>query len=721
MKKWVKTNIVLLVLIAIGIASASGILIHRTAIEQENKVYDLVVDYADFRDMADQSSENLDFWLNHLRENGVDKVALFETTAEALAKEPGSSVQVILTKQILKEPDWRDSYPESVIKLIEASENTVDALISCKDMDEFEWIIDAYEDRAEGMQYKIVREDGVGYLWIYGNKNGISGETWSKFSLGLWPEQVETIENAGLSVIPRTRTEDKINGEKFAKDVYSDFKKYNSPYFMNSGDGIVGFDDPAKGAEMLNEYLEETGGAFIVTEEMNEQGNVQWPGSAAYVESTDFNAVRAFNMWDYIQCRYQYYGYDGPQEITNSLYRAIYERSCRVINFRAILAEKPKSGSDDYNYVTDPEEYTALIEGLHDRMAKYGYVHATAEAADSYMPSFLMRFLVGVGAVSAAVLLLGMIFTLSARVRYILLGFAVVCVAGAMFVMPNTAKLLLSMGAGAVMPCVAAVGINRYIQYTSAKNGNISSVKLLAETLAGAVVLMLVCFIGSLFTASALSESAYMLEMNLYRGVKIMQLIPVAVYVFSFIQIFFFEEYIFRGVSPASCGSAEELSLARRNAWNDFLDTPVKLRGVFYAAIACVVLGFIGILGIYYIMRTGNTDASTVSTLELQFRNMLEETLVARPRTKEFLIGYPCMMLMIWSFRRKLPAVSIIFGGGSVIGFTSIVNTFLHIRTPFMVSFARVFTGLAFGLVIGLAAVLVFEAAYKIIMKYKRA
>ena len=43
----------------------------------------------------------------------------------------------------------------------------------------------------------------------------------------------------------------------------------------------------------------------------------------------DYNTVRVFSMWDYVQYRYGYYGYEGTEEIVNTLFRAIVERNIR--------------------------------------------------------------------------------------------------------------------------------------------------------------------------------------------------------------------------------------------------------------------------------------------------------------------------------------------------------------------------------------------------------
>ena len=112
---------------------------------------------------------------------------------------------------------------------------------------------------------------------------------------------------------------------------------------------------------------------------------------------------------------------------------------------------------------------------------------------------------------------------------------------------------------------------------------------------------------------------------------------------------------------------------------------------------------------VYYIYRTGNS--ATTSSTELAFRNFLENTLVIRPRTKEMIVGWPMLLLFVWSLRRGMKFLPMVFG-------LSVVNTFLHIRTPFLISLLRTGWGVLFGLLIGLALVLLAELIYRAVCHF---
>ena len=76
--------------------------------------------------------------------------------------------------------------------------------------------------------------------------------------------------------------------------------------------------------------------------------------------------------------------------------------------------------------------------------------------------------------------------------------------------------------------------------------------------------------------------------------------------------------------------------------------------------------------------------------------------MLVRPRTKEFLIGYPALIAGI-AFalrgRRQWAAPLIVIGS---IGLVSALNTFCHIHTPIHLSLMRVFNGAVVGILLGI-------------------
>ena len=138
------------------------------------------------------------------------------------------------------------------------------------------------------------------------------------------------LEDYGYDIIPRTTTVDGINGTKFANAVLEEYSEYNTAYYIASGDSMLGYDDEENGTALLAQYLKSHDIVIGLIENSNQSCNITWPGFNDLVSQLDYKAVRIFNMWSYVQNSYAQYNYEGPEEITNCLYRAIYERTATL-------------------------------------------------------------------------------------------------------------------------------------------------------------------------------------------------------------------------------------------------------------------------------------------------------------------------------------------------------------------------------------------------------
>ena len=197
----------------------------------------------------------------------------------------------------------------------------------------------------------------------------------------------------------------------------------------------------------------------------------------------------------------------------------------------------------------------------------------------------------------------------------------------------------------------------------------------------------LVSLIGALLMVGLLADKSFMYTLDQFMGVKLAHLAPVV-----FIMIVFWV-----------------LKDERGKTWQKImrlLDYPVTVKYV-------ILLGFLAVVLLVYILRTGNEGAA-VSTWELALRARLDDLLAVRPRTKEFLIGHPLMLLMLFlGYRDKyLPILAV-----AVIGQVSLVNTFAHIHTPLVVSLIRTFNGLWLGIILGLILIGVVKIGKRVFPK----
>jgi hypothetical protein len=113
--------------------------------------------------------------------------------------------------------------------------------------------------------------------------------------------------------------------------------------------------------------------------------------------------------------------------------------------------------------------------------------------------------------------------------------------------------------------------------------------------------------------------------------------------------------------------------------------------------------------GYLVLVRSGNQSDIAPSSLELALRAHLTTLLQVRPRTKEFLVGFPALMLVA----ALLPAHRARWGWllalAIGVGLGDVVDTFSHLHTSLAASALRLANGAVLGVLIGALAIVVYR------------
>ncbi len=183
-----------------------------------------------------------------------------------------------------------------------------------------------------------------------------------------------------------------------------------------------------------------------------------------------------------------------------------------------------------------------------------------------------------------------------------------------------------------------------------------------------------VSLVGGLVVGGLLNGLAFFIRADVFSGVKLAHFLPMGL-----IGLYFF---------------------ARLVSAKDSMRSPVIWGQTILALLLMVAFGFMA-------SRTGNDNPAGVSGVELAFRSLLEQFLVVRPRTKEFLIGHPLMVVALGMLVRhktlgqnKGGWIALLLMVGAI-GQTSMVNTMCHLHTPLTVSLTRIWVGWMMGGIIG--------------------
>jgi hypothetical protein len=124
----------------------------------------------------------------------------------------------------------------------------------------------------------------------------------------------------------------------------------------------------------------------------------------------------------------------------------------------------------------------------------------------------------------------------------------------------------------------------------------------------------------------------------------------------------------------------------------------------------------VGLIAIGYLVltRSGNQSDIAPSSLELALRAHLTTLLQVRPRFKEFVIGFPALMLV----PALLPAHRARWGWllalAIGVGLGDVVDTFSHLHTALAVSLLRLANGAVLGIVVGALAIVAYRALVRV-------
>jgi len=344
-------------------------------------------------------------------------------------------------------------------------------------------------------------------------------------------------------------------------------------------------------------------------------------------------------------------------EVIKRFVRAARERKVRLFYLRPFLPPQ----IDAYPVAYNLDFFGRVKDGL----TKAGFVMGKAEKVQTLRVSDWQLLMLGVGVA------IGLLFLFNHFVRihsFIMILLALLCGTGMYYAMNagymSDLQKALALLAAVTFPALAVISsFARKEKVTFLPwNGTFIVINILAETLVGVFLL-----------TGILADYRYMLGVETFRGVKLALVLPMAIVALYFI------------LQQGSGGLKDRIA--------SFLNLDVKMISIVSAVL---VLGGIGV----FVARSGNF-VLPVPGFEKYARNLLEKLLYIRPRTKEFLIGYPFIFLAAAAYLRgKLKWLWLLAALGAIAPI-SVMNTFSHIHTPFIISMMRTVNGLVLGIAIG--------------------
>lgn len=188
---------------------------------------------------------------------------------------------------------------------------------------------------------------------------------------------------------------------------------------------------------------------------------------------------------------------------------------------------------------------------------------------------------------------------------------------------------------------------------------------------------------AGILVAALLSRWEFMLAFSTFMGVKVAHFAP---------PVLVAVVLAFSARSPQGwSGTVREL---RR-----WISQPLTLG----TALAVLVMS---VAAVVLLARTGNISIP-LAGVEQKLRTVLEAALVARPRTKEFLVGYPALVLAGLAAAHGWRRGALAFAVLGAIGTAGTVNSFSHLHTPIHYTFWRTGNALLLGALLATPVALV--------------
>ncbi len=646
-----KNIFILFILIALILSTIIGI--QRSKLENDFKQVEMVMSLNKVRELTLKDGYNENELLRQLQLKGISSIAVHEDTIETLSSQ--GKIAFLTTNELTKlnwlyEIDLFDAEPVF----------PGDLLLVCSDYSLFQRIRNFFHQYLGKNQVQEYLYDGGKYgLRLQGDE-----EELIKLGLGFSEEDIKKIQTLGFNIILRPKNSPKLTQAIVQQKLLMMERLENSSLIIFDEEEVLGYPS----TKMLSEtaqFLQENNYPFGIIEFTSQKGIHSIASNISEL------AVRVHSITK-----------EEMEKITlntaiDRWTRAAQERNIRLFFLNPFLNIRE---GELIQYNLD------YIENIKNELVRNNYSVGKASLFPTYQVTPIFIYIIGLGIISAGILLLMKFFNIRIKYRLILFMagfiflFIITLFTGKIFLMK-----ILALASALFFPVLAIIMNKNYFLKISGKqeealtNSDVIScsyIELLKNIFIGITRIMLISLIGGLIIGALLTHYQFILAIQLFSGIKI-------AYIFPLILVTFYLWWM---------NKKNKLLLIE-----DF-KRPILFEHAFLVFVFLV-------FGVIYISRSGNFSFLPVPDIEEKMRIFLEKFLVVRPRSKEFLIGYPLLSLAIamnYLHIHYLKYPIIIMG---TVAPVTIVNTFCHVHASISFSLLRTFHGYWLGMLFGIILV----------------
>lgn len=508
---------------------------------------------------------------------------------------------------------------------------------------------------------------------VYVLYEGIS-DAW-KVTMGFDEKKIEKAHASGFNIALSMMlgAYSKTEYIEFIEDIID---KYNVK-FINLKEGYKDqsrMENAEKNYEGLCKLIKEKGLYLVLTETATQLSNQKPIGYEKLILSAEGRVMRGYDTVDFLDTN------TGPTAIDKRYYQIL--NSVVDRNLRFVTVNQLTNGTDDFGERS--RKTNSSTDQVMRKLEEIGYNTSSYDTVFDYNTD--RRFVSAVGMVIMIIMGLTVLEWLKAKKLgklRILAAVGIVLSIGFSYKAPDTIILLYPTLFAALAPCFAITAVFAFVKCMREK---LSGVLL---TLASAFVALGVLLWCGMVQSTLLSGFDYYINSLIFRGIKISLIVPILYSIVAYTIIF---------------GEKDESYISKLIK---VLNMEIK---VYWLVIFGMALAFAGI----YLIRSGNV--TEISATENLLRNTITNLMTERPRTKEFLVGWPCLILFLYYIKNTdIKLLQWAFAVGSSILFASVINSFCHVFTGAGIIYTRVINGVILGVCVCVGAIVVNAVIVRIV------
>lgn len=648
----------LAITILLGVLASGYISWQRYKVEAQATTVEMVYDYNNILESASIENTSTDELFSLYKKSGITSLAIYDETLKKLM-DHGHVVAYHGTELI----------PRLSNPLIRGDRIYIEPAKTSEGIAYFNELKYQLKHILHEDNFKVIYLNDLELLEVNANY-----ERFLAMPLGIFKNTVHKAEKTGFYLVLRPVNIPHATREDIDRflSVTDSSERISAVLFQ--GKEVLGY--PGQ-LDYLMEGLQKRNLPVVLVEAQNQLGFERQDGSVALAEKSGYNAIRLYAM-----SKDELIKLDA-KEASSRFYISTIERNIRMNLFPSYKFAA--------NGETLSETNARYINDVTERLLDHGFNIGKASVMEPYQPSKILRAAAMVGATSLCVLVLLFLVPFLIRYSWFITAVAILLTQGLYWIgYESLIRQILALGCAVGTPVIVMTLFMDYcIRKKESAFNHIGWGRLFIESVISLWVCGLLSLLGAAYISGLLSDIRFFLEMNIFRGVKLTFILPLIC-----VSIIYIQRFPFFGKIVVSD--------------SDFVGFIKKFCRIDIKLGLLVVIGILGIAGFIFIGRSGNNGAP-VPQFEVALRRFLEDIMYARPREKEFLLGHPAILASFMALYHRWPQILHYFFIVAVtIGQGSMVETFAHMRSPFLLSLVRGINGLAVGTLVMVTALIGF-------------